>query len=121
MKKSFILFIIFVATVIIITASLMHYFFFSMNNLPTGELLGRFDSTNGSYTLNLYRVNGGATTNYSLRGELVDNRSKSPKNIYWGYREKKAVVVWINDYTVVINDRQLDVRNETYDWRKNKN
>jgi major membrane immunogen (membrane-anchored lipoprotein) len=68
----------------------------------------------------MYQVNGGATTSYSIRGELVDHVKGSMKNIYWGYRENQTHVKWLDDYTVTINDRKLDVRKDTYDWRRKK-
>ncbi|MDF2658395.1 MAG: hypothetical protein K0Q94_1186 [Paenibacillus sp.] len=109
-----------VSIVGIMISYLIYYFFFSLCHLPEGELVEQINSANKSYTINMYQVNGGATTSYSIRGELVDHIKGSKKNIYWGYRENQTRVKWLDDYTVTINDRKLDVRKDTYDWRRNK-
>lgn len=66
----------------------VYWSFFDMNRLPTGEYLTEETSPDGTYTIKAYRNNGGATTSYSIRGELVFNKNNSKtKNIYWNYRE----------------------------------
>lgn len=65
----------------------IYWAFFDVNRLPTGEYL-----TEETYTLKAYLSNGGATTSYSIRGELVFNNLKGKtKNIYWNNREESAV------------------------------
>ena len=32
----------------------------------------------------------------------------------------RGKVIWIDDHTVSINGMELDVRNDVYDWRKEK-
>ena len=86
--------------------------------LPKGELIDASESPNGTYTINLYLCNGGATTDYAVRGELVEGRKK--KNIYWEYRQSGVKIEWKDEYTVMINDTVLDVRHDVYDWRKDK-
>ena len=61
----------------------VYWAFFDMNRLPTGEYLSEEVSPNGKYTLKAYVTNGGATTSYAIRGELVYNQKKNKtKNIY---------------------------------------
>ena len=92
--------------------------FFDMNGLPTGEFLTEETSPDGSYTLRAYVTNGGATTSYAVRGELVMNHKKNKtKNIYWNYREETADISWVDDDTVIINGYSLDVPNEKFDFR----
>lgn len=92
--------------------------FFDMNGLPTGEFLTEETSPDGSYTLRAYVTNGGATTSYAVRGELVMNHKKNKtKNIYWNYREETAYISWVDDDTVIINGYSLDVPNEKFDFR----
>ncbi|MGG0509425.1 DUF5412 domain-containing protein [Priestia megaterium] len=107
-----------VLIVILIGAYLIYHFFFSMNNLPEGELIKKETSPNNTYTVELYRANGGATTSYTLRGEVINNKNKESKNIYWGYDEDKATVSWKNDRTVTINGHTLDVEKDKYDFRR---
>lgn len=90
----------------------------AMNNLPTGEFIKSYDSPTSNYTINIYLCNGGATTDYSIRGELVENHNMSKKNIYWSYHEQEANVEWVDEQTVVINGRNLNVLKDIYDFRK---
>lgn len=89
-----------------------------MSSLPTGEFLTEETSPDGNYTLKAYLANGGATTAYAIRGELVFNTSKGQtKNIYWNYRESTAEIEWKDNYTVMINGHTLNVPSEKYDFR----
>lgn len=88
----------------------------SMNSLPEGSLLASYPSPDDSYVLNIYLVNGGATTDYAIRGEL--KYGESSKNIYWDYHIDHADVAWIDTQTVCINGHVLNVRKDIYDFRK---
>ena len=96
----------------------VYWAFFDMDRLPTGEYLTEETSPDGTYTIRAYRNNGGATTSYSIRGELVFNKNNSKtKNIYWNYREDTAEIEWIDNDTVIINGHTLEVPNEKFDFR----
>lgn len=96
----------------------IYWAFFDMNRLSTGEFLTEETSPDGKYTLKAYVTNGGATTSYSIRGELVSNeRNNKTKNIYWNYREVSADITWTDDDTVVVNGHILDVPHEKFDFR----
>lgn len=96
----------------------VYWAFFDMNRLPTGEFLTEEISPDGKYTLRAYITNGGATTSYTIRGELVFNeKDGKTKNIYWNYREDSAEIAWIDHDTVEINGHSLDVPNEKFDFR----
>lgn len=93
-----------------------------MGRLPKGSLISEVQSPNGTYAIKAYITNGGATTSYAIRGELIyNNIKKKPKNIYWNYREDKAIIEWVDDDTVIINGHELDVPNEKFDFRRNIN
>ena len=90
--------------------------------LPEGEYVGSYESPDGRYTINIFLFNGGATVDYCIRGELIENTDEADvkKNIYWNYHEETAKVEWESDTVVVINGHRLDVsEKETYDWRHN--
>lgn len=96
----------------------VYWAFYDMNRLPTGEYLTEEISPDGTYSLKAYLTNGGATTSYSIRGELVfNNRNDKTKNIYWNYREETANIEWIDNDTVVINGHTLNVPKEKFDFR----
>lgn len=96
----------------------VYWAFFDMNRLPTGEYLTEEVSPDGKYTLKAYVANGGATTSYTIRGELVFNQKKNKtKNIYWNNEEDSAEITWIEDDTVVINGHTLNVPKDQFDFR----
>ncbi|MGE7978928.1 DUF5412 domain-containing protein [Psychrobacillus sp. NPDC093200] len=96
----------------------VYWAFFDMNRLPTGEYLTEEISPDGKYTLKAYVTNGGATTAYSVRGELVLNdKDNKTKNIYWNNREDTATISWIDNNTVEINGHTLDVKRDKFDFR----
>lgn len=96
----------------------VYWAFFDMNRLPKGEYLTEKASPDGRYTLKAYRTNGGATTSYSVRGELIFNESnEETKNIYWNEREDTANITWTDNETVEINGHSLDVPDDKFDFR----
>lgn len=96
----------------------VYWAFFDMKRLPTGEYLAEETSVDGKYTVKTYVTNGGATTPYAVRGELVYNKSnKKPKNIYWNNRENDATITWTDNDTVEVNGHSLDVPNDKFDFR----
>ena len=90
----------------------------NMNDLPKGEFVSSYISPKKTYTLNIYLCGGNATTDYSIRGEIVYNDSSETENVYWSYHEEIAYVEWLSDEIFKINNIQLDIsKKETFDWR----
>lgn len=95
----------------------VYWLFFDWSRFKS-EFIAESISPDGTYTVNAYVSNGGATTSYAVLGELVFNKeNKRSRRIYWQYREENAVIEWIDDDTVIINDVQLEVPDEMYDYR----
>lgn len=93
--------------------------FFSLANLPKGDLIKQVPSPSGEYIFNAYLVSGNATVDFAIRGELVFNKEyRKPKTIYWNYHESEANVIWIDNQTVEINGHTLNVLKDRYDWRR---
>ena len=90
-----------------------------ITGLPAGDFLAAYESSSGEYTINIYLCDGGATTDYSIRGELLINATGFRKNVYWNYHEYDAVVKWVDNETVTINNHTLNIHNEVYDFRRN--
>ncbi|MDZ4441684.1 DUF5412 domain-containing protein [Bacillus cereus] len=97
----------------------VYWAFFSMDRLPKGEKIAEKQSPDGTYTFKAYVTNGGATTSFAVRGELVFNHREyfKTKNVYWNYREDTAKIVWKDNDTVIINGHTLNVPEDTYDFR----
>lgn len=111
---------ILMTSVIILAAGIyvVNWAFFDMGRLPAGEYLTEEISPDGRFTLKAYVTNGGATTSYAIRGELVFNKEeKKKRNIYWNCREETANISWTDNNTVVINGHSLKVPDEKFDFR----
>lgn len=107
-----------ITLMLVLLGIFLYTFFVSMESLPKGEFLGEESSPYGKFTLKAYVINGGATTSYAVRGELVFNeKNGKTKNIYWNYREGEAEISWVDNDTVIINNHTLNVPNEKYDFR----
>ena len=95
----------------------IHWAFFDMNRLPTGEYLTEETSPDGTYTSKTY-VSVTSLSSDAVRGELVFNKHDgNTKNIYWNNPESTAKIEWLDNKTVVINGHMLEVSNDKYDWR----
>jgi len=115
-------------TIIIMVVSIVAIFgicfgvynlFFNINSVPKGDYMDEFVSPDGSYTVKTYKVNN-ALSATATRCEVIDNNTNKSRNIYWGYREMTLEVVWESNEIVVINDRELNVKKDSYDWRRNR-
>lgn len=99
----------------------IYWAFFDMDRLPNGDLIAEQTSPNGTYTLRTYLVNGHATTPYTIRGELVSHHDAGKtKNIYWNKEDSVNELTWLDEDTVVINGRSLDVAEERFDYRNDE-
>lgn len=107
-----------ITLILVLLGIFLYTFFVSMESLPKGEFLVEESSPDGKFTLKAYVTNGGATTSYAVRGELVFNeKNGKTKNIYWNYREEDAEISWVDNDTVIINNLTLNVPKEKYDFR----
>lgn len=90
-----------------------------MDNLPEGEWMETVSSLDGTYKVNSFLVSGNATTDFSVRCEVVVEATGEKRNIYWEYHCENAEIEWIDDTTVEINGKHLNVITDSYDWRNN--
>lgn len=68
------------------------------------------------YNLEAYRTEPGATVDFSIRVYLITDDGKSI--IYDAYHEYEAKIDWIDNTTVSINGKTLDLsQGEKYNWR----
>lgn len=94
----------------------------SMSNLSEGELIYTSTSNSKEYTFNGYLVNSGATVAYAVRGEIVNNKTKEKRNIYWDYYLNTVKVKWINDESIIINNKEIkNIHTDYYDFREDEN
>lgn len=87
----------------------------SQTNNPETFLMAS-QSPDGKYNLEAYRTEPGATVDFSIRVYLTTDDRRSI--IYDAYHEYEANIVWIDNTTVSINGKTLDIsQGEKYDWR----
>lgn len=120
MKKILIIMGSVLVVLTVFIGSFVYRTFYSMETLPKGEYLTEAISPSGEYTVKAYLCNGGATVDYAVRGELINNSSEKTKNIYWEYKKAKADIKWIDKDTVNINGHMIEVPKGKYDWRNIK-
>ncbi len=102
----------------ILIGSFIYYLFYDLNRLPVGTFQGSYISPEKTYTLKIYLVEG-TLTSPGIRGELNYNyKNTKNKNIYWNHNLESANVYWETDDIVVINGIKIDVRWDTYDFRR---
>lgn len=79
-------------------------------------LLLTSECPNGEYKLEAYRIEPGATVDFSVKVYLIQDKNKI---IYNAYHESEVEITWIDCNTVSINTKNLDLsKGETYDWRR---
>ena len=79
------------------------------------EPIGKSTSPEGSYAVEAFLVNGGATVDYSVKVYLT---YPSKKLIYNKYKQKTVSMSWNSDKEICINGVSLDLsKGESYDWR----
>ncbi len=95
-------------------------FFDNIDVLPKGEFLYSSLSPDGETTVSVYRVKTPEST--AIRGavvSLLSDGSKQERNIFWQLGADNAIVGWVSDSTVSINDKLIDVSiGQVYDSRK---
>jgi uncharacterized protein YpmB len=96
----------------------INWAFYDIQRINGQEYLKELTSANGTYTVTAYLNNDGATTGYAVLGTLKNNKNGKTKNIYWQYHCEKADMKWFDDDTIEINGKELNVKNEIYDYRR---
>lgn len=89
----------------------------NLENLPQGELIDSSVSPNGIYTVNAYLCSGNATTDFSVRCEVVNSKTSKCRNIYWEYHKKEVSLDWESNEIIIIDGIRLNVLTDEYDWR----
>lgn len=98
---------------------MINYLFFNIDRVPEGEALAEKTSPSGAYTVVTYVINAHTTVAPAVRGEVIyHDEHDELRNLYWAYRIEKGEIEWINEHVVSINGMELDVREDTYDFRK---
>ena len=95
----------------------IYWAFFDLQRINGQEVLQEVPSPSGDDTIIVYLNNGGATTSYAILCTVKDNQTGRERNIYWQDHRDEANVQWVDDDTVIINNVELDVWEDSYDFR----
>lgn len=95
----------------------VNWAFFDIQRLKGQELLDEVSSSDGKYTVSVFLNNGGATTDYAVLCSVRNNETEKERNIYWQYHCTNAKVKWLDEKTVDINGKGLNVEKDSYDYR----
>ncbi len=97
-------------------------FFDNIEVLPEGEFLYSSLSPDGETTVSLYKVNMQGST--AIRGAVVtlqEDGTKHERNIFWQLGTDNAIVGWVSNNTVSINEQLIDITTDAvYDSRYDK-
>ena len=100
--------------IVLIIIVLGIYFF---NDIPSGgEHIASYPSDDGVYIVNVY-LHSEALSSDAIRCTIFNVKNKKERNIYWDYKKSNAVVVWVYDEIVEINNKRLNIFYDLYDWR----
>ena len=116
MKKIYKIILI-IACVCLTLAYGVYWAFFDLQRIVGQEVLQEITSPSGDDTIVVYLNNDGATTSYAILCTVKDNQTGRERNIYWQDHRDEANVQWVDDDTVIINGVELDVWEESYDFR----
>ncbi|MFA5603283.1 MAG: DUF5412 family protein [Bacilli bacterium] len=108
---------IFLASICIIII-ILNSINFSMIYLPKGEFVASQESPSKEYTLNAYLISYENKDDTAIRVEVLNNKTKKTRNIYWAFPEKTVQMIWVDEMHVDINDTVLHIKNNSY---KSKN
>ena len=117
-RKQYIKICIIIAIVVIGIVYCIKWSFSDIQRINGQEYITESTSPDGKYTVTAYLNNGGATTDYAVLATLKNNKNGKTKNIYWQYHCEEADIEWLSDDTIKINEVELNVKNEIYDYRK---
>lgn len=107
--------IISISLIVVILLLIIVFMWFAFGT-SQADLLMTSISPDGKYTVEAYRVNSGATVDFSVKVYVITEKGK--KLIYNVYHEYEVDIIWVNSDVVSINGKQLDLsKGETYDWR----
>lgn len=108
--------IVFISVCIVII--ILNSINFSMIYLPKGEFIASQESPSKDYTLNAYIISYENKDNTAIRVEVLNNKTKKARNIYWAHPEKTVQMIWVDEMHVDINDTVLHIKRNSY---KSKN
>ncbi len=88
-----------------------------MNSVADGQYIGSSVSPGKTAKINVYLVSP-ALSDDAVRCECEFIDSGRRRNVYYEYHRSDVSVEWVDEQTVIINGKELNVEGDLYDWRK---
>lgn len=104
--------------IILLVFVMYNTFFPNINNVRTGDFVEEVISPTEDYSLKSYLLLGDPLSADAMRVELVNNKTKESRNIYFNYHENEVDMKWLDERTVKINNKILDIYEDEYDFRE---
>lgn len=104
---------------LLLSLSLFLNHYYNLNSLPEGVLNAVVESPDGMNRIETYHFTGIYGAN--AKAVLVDQESGKRSTIYFNWYDYDPEVTWLNNRQVKIGRETLDIYDETYDYRRNKN
>ena len=85
-------------------------YFDNIEYLPEGEFLYSSLSPDGETTVSIYKVSGMKRS--AIRGAVVsvnEQGERKERNIFWQVGTDNALSGWVDNTTISINDKEVDV------------
>lgn len=115
MKKGILFYFYYFLALVIVIANaffvIKDNFFLDIESVPAGEFQYSEYSPKMSRLLKVYTVDTGVGKK-SVR--ISETNEDGTHNIFWQSDVKDVKIVWKNDYVVIINDIDLNLRKEEY-------
>lgn len=97
---------------------LIYLFFYSTIILPKGQLISEISSPDKKNVAKVYLVE---TEELCTRVEVASYGENNGRMIYWSWNEgNNPNVKWIDNNTIFINNKTLNIHKDKYDKRQEK-
>lgn len=78
------------------------------------KIVDSIDSPNERYTMNIYFLDGGPISADSEIVEILDHKKNKKWNLYYENKGNLKEYKWINNNTVSINNKKINIHKEEY-------
>lgn len=114
MKKT-VVFLLLLSVIMVLTASCTSN---KMEELPEGSLLDSADSSNGTYRIETYLCSDKGEMH--IRCAVVEIATSESRNIYWNKYNEDVDIEWLDDSTVKIEGKTINVTDKEvyFDYRE---
>lgn len=116
-KKIIVRILLIICFILACIGYLVYHFTWDTQSVPKGDLLRKVNSPQRENCAYIYQGTEGATVDDSVIVEIKNNKTNKKKIIYVQYHQSDVTTKWINENTIQIGKRKMDIEKDVYDWR----